>query len=79
MENIIERVARHTDIDTRLAFNVTPRKLVIPPLNIHTPIQIGNMTLVKIADGAEIIYDKDYYIFSPSRDRITFMHQRFET
>jgi len=77
MENLVERVARHMDIDTRWAFNVTPRKLMIPPLNIHTPKQVGNATLVKLAGGVEIIYNNDSYLFSPRRDRITFTHQRF--
>jgi hypothetical protein len=73
----LENVVCFLDVDTRRAFNVTPRKLAIPKLNIHTPIQIGNVTRVKLADGAEIIYDSDSYIFSPRRDRITFTHQRY--
>ena len=77
MENLIERVARHMDIDTRRAFNVTPRKLVIHPLNIHTPKQVGNATLVKLTGGAEIIYNSDSYIFSSRRDKTTFTYQRF--
>ena len=77
MHNLVERVVRHMDIDTRRAFNVTPRKLTIPPLNIHTPKHVENATLVKLAGGAEIIYNNDSYIFSPRRDRITFTHQRY--
>jgi len=79
MENLVERVARHMDIDTRRSIGFPPRKLMIPPLNIHTPKQVGNATLVKLADGAEIIYNNDSYIFSPRRDRITLTQQRFES
>jgi hypothetical protein len=76
-QNLIERIARHADIDTRRAMGFRPRKLVIPKLNIHNHKQVGNVTLVKLADGVEIIYDHDTYIFSARRDRITFTHQRY--
>lgn len=36
MENVIERIARHADIDTRRAMGLKPRKLVVPELNLKT-------------------------------------------
>ena len=77
MDNIVERIARHADIDTRRAMGFGPRKLVILKLNIHTPKQVGNATLVKLADGVEIVYDHDTYIFSAQRNRLSFKRQRF--
>ena len=74
--DLVEHIAHFSDIDTRRAMGFGPRKIVFQHLNIHTPKQVGNVTLVKLADGAEIIYDSDSYIFTPRRDRITFAHQR---
>lgn len=34
MQNVVERIARHADIDTRRAMGFLPRKLVIPDLNL---------------------------------------------
>jgi hypothetical protein len=34
MDNLIEHIARHADIDTRRAMGVGPRKLVIPDLDL---------------------------------------------
>lgn len=34
MENLIERIARHADIDTRRALGAQPRKLVVPDLDL---------------------------------------------
>lgn len=34
MQNIIEHIARHADIDTRRAMGFKPRKVVIPELNL---------------------------------------------
>jgi hypothetical protein len=79
MENLTERIARHADIDTRRAMGIMPRKLMFKKLNIHTPVQIGNVSLVKLAGGAEIIYNNDTYIFSARRNRMTFKRQRFTT
>jgi hypothetical protein len=36
MENIIERIVRYTDIDTRRAMGLKPQKLVAPELNLKT-------------------------------------------
>jgi len=37
MDHIIERVARHADIDTRRAMGFPPRRLVVPVLNLKFP------------------------------------------
>ena len=34
MENLIERIARHADIDTRRAMGFGPRRLVLPDLDL---------------------------------------------
>jgi hypothetical protein len=34
MDNVIEHIARHADIDTRRAMGVGPRKLVVPDLDL---------------------------------------------
>jgi len=36
MENVIERIVRYADIDTRRAMGLKPQKLVIPDLNLRT-------------------------------------------
>jgi len=40
MQNVIERIAHHADIDTRRAMGFLPRKVVIPELNIPFKIKI---------------------------------------
>jgi hypothetical protein len=38
MDNLIERIARHADIDTRRAMGFPPRRLVVPDLHIRLPL-----------------------------------------
>ena len=40
MENLIERIARHADIDTRRAMGLKPRKLFISEFTLGNPIPI---------------------------------------
>lgn len=37
MNNLLERVAHFTDIDTRRAMGVPPRKLVVPDIQLRIP------------------------------------------
>lgn len=75
----LENVLCFLDIDTRRAFNVNPRKLALPQLNIYPPRRVGILNLVELPNGAEIIYDNDTYIFTPNRNLMNFQRQRYET
>jgi hypothetical protein len=37
MDNLIERISHHADIDTRRAMGVPPRRLVVPDLHLRFP------------------------------------------
>ena len=39
MENIVECIARHADIDTRRAMGFLPRRLVLPDLNLPMALE----------------------------------------
>lgn len=55
MQNFVERIARHADIDTRRAMGFKPRRLVIPSLNIMIPEEHkgGHVFSVKFDSGIE--------------------------
>jgi len=86
MDNLIERVARFADIDTRRAMGFLPRKLVLPELNLKMNsdwnddgIIIFNTSQIYIGPGQiEWIFGLDdfrtcrIYQFSRNDGRVTF-------
>jgi len=57
MENIIERIARHADIDTRRAMGFGPRRLVLPDLDLpmnseyYTEFNQGRCRYIKLSNA----------------------------
>ena len=47
MQNLIERIANHADIDARRAMGFPPRKVVIPDLNLPW----NSVTYVEVTQG----------------------------
>lgn len=55
MDNIIERIADHADIDTRRAMGFGPRKLVVPNLNIKFPKNCNTCPIyMRFSDDVEL-------------------------
>jgi len=57
MDNIIERIARHADIDTRRAMGFGPRNLVVPDLDLpinsedYTEFNQGRCRYIKLSNA----------------------------
>ena len=58
MQNTIERIAHHADIDTRRAMGFKPRRLALPSLNIKIPKEHkgGHVFTVEFDSGIELIF-----------------------
>lgn len=58
MENLVEHIARHADIDTRRAMGFGPRRLALPSLNIKIPKEHkgGHVFTVEFDSGVELIF-----------------------
>jgi hypothetical protein len=66
MQNVIERIAGHADIDTRRAMGFGPRKIVLPDLNLPFKIEESGTTnwckYIELPNAVLYIYSRNTQI-----------------